>query len=518
MKYFKMNRHSILSKTLWLLLFVALGCSQRGCSCKRVETIKQEIVIADRLGEKGTDKFPADFVNLLYIKNLLYVKDADTLLQRFKPNVTLTRLDANLAVSNVQKLGMNDWQRFIRSIFTLSPDNYDPDLESRFLKNELGHDLSAKSPFTDSLKIASVDQYILNEIQEPQRCKVYFYSANVKNNFYRCKIDLSDTASKRISGHGHTKQQSKKIGKGLGCANGETATDKNYKKITKLDTVFQIFHSIDCINFLIAKNADSITLNGSACSVKDRTVKHIIIFEPPITCTVVADTIKMIGIPAGDTICSNVERKHYGPFRTNIAADSICWEQIKPCPGIAMLPLRWKGDSCVFSMKRENIKAAGELIIKITPYKDSLPSISSDLKLMIRLCDNPKIARKLIRQPEPVKPKIKQGTIAKPNPRNVKNDTGAINQVRRQIINDFRELLFMYAKTQTHTEQKFFRATAINKIREIPDVRVDIIPKNDISTFLDDIATGSSAWALPKVTPILDKKSWLIVGVTIEQK
>jgi hypothetical protein len=96
--------------------------------------------------------------------------------------------------------------------------------------------------------------------------------------------------------------------------------------------------------------------------------------------------------------------------------------------------------------------------------------------------------------------------------------TQETNQLRRQIINDFRELLFMYAKTQTLTEQKYFRTSALNKIREIPDVMVDIIPKNDISTFLDDIAAGSSAWALPRVTPIIDKRSCLIIGVTIEQK
>ncbi len=507
----------MVSKALWLLLFVALGCSQRSCSCKRLETIKQEIVIADRLGDKPTDKFPVDFVNLLYIKNLLSVKDADTLLQRFKPNVALKRLDANVMISNVQKLGMNDWQRFIRSIFTLSPDNYDPDLEGRFQANEIGNDFSAKSALTDSLKSVSINQYLLNELQVPQKCIVYFYSGNVNNNFYRCKINLSDTASK-VSTGSYASQHQKKSGKGLGCANFETAANKNHQAIKQMDTVFQIFHSIDCINFLIAKNADSVALSGSGCSAKDHTVKHIIIFEPPSTGPVNSDTIKMVDVPAEDTICNNVPRKVIGPFITNIPADSICWELIQPCKGMRIIPVKGKGDSCVLQLNREKVNAAGEVVIQITPYKDTLPSISSNIKFRVRSCDIQRTARKPVRQPASAAPKVNPVNTARTNHRMTKIDTTETNQLRRQIINDFRELLFMYAKTQTLTEQKYFRTSALNKIREIPDVMVDIIPKNDISTFLDDIAAGSSAWALPRVTPIIDKRSCLIIGVTIEQK
>lgn len=505
MKYFKLNFQSLLSKALWLLLLVTLSCSQRSCSCKRVETIQEEVMIVDKLGEKINDKFPVDFLNLMYIKNLLYVTDADTLLQRFKPNVTLKRLDIKKEVSNLQKLGMNDWQRFIRSIFTLSPDRYDPDLENRFSMNEIGRYFSAKSLLTDSLKVAAINDYLLDELQEPQRSRVYFYSANIKNNFYRCKIDLSDT-SKGLSGSFHAYQQTHNNGKGFGCAGFESAANKNHRKITRLDTVFQVFHSIDCINFMMAKNADSVMINGSGCSVKDHTVKHIIIFEPPYSGVVSADTIKMLKIPAAETICSNVKRKIIGPVFTNIPADSICWELITPCQGISVEPLKWNGDSCVLSLKRLKVNAAGEIIFKITPYKDSLKSISSEIKIVIRLCEPPERVRKFIPPP-----------ASDPN-HYAKNDTGAINRIRRQIISDFRELLFMYAKTQTLTEQKYFRTSALNKIREIPNVRVDIIPKNDISTFLDDIASGSSAWALPKVTPMIDKRSYLIVGVTIEQR
>ena len=518
MKYSNMNCQSVLSKVLWLFMFVALGCSQRGCSCKRLETIKQEIVIVDRLGEQAKDKFSQDFINLIFIKNLLYVKDGDTLLQRFKPNVTLKRLDTGMEISNVQKLGMNDWQRFIRSIFTLSPDNYDPDLESRFLSNEIGNNLSAISAMTDSSKVASINQYLLNQMQEPQKCRLYFYSANVNNNVYCCKIDLSDTSSKNSTGSFRAAQHPKKSGKGFACANFETASNKKKQSFMHMDTVFQIFHSIDCINFLIAKNADSVASNGSGCSVKDHTVKHIIIFEPPITGNLKADTIRLMNMPAVDTICNSIERKVFGPFNTNLPADSICWKLVKSCPGIRIEPLKGKGDSCVLHLKRENSSVSGEIRIKVTPYKDTLTSISSELRLMVRFCDAPKTTHKIIQQPDAAKARVNQGNVARSAHRSIKNDTADINQHRRQIIGDFRELLFMYAKTQTLTEQKYFRTSALNKIREIPDVQVDIIPKNDISTFLDDIAAGSSAWALPKVTPIIDKRSLLIVGVTIEQK
>lgn len=518
MKYFNMNCQSVLSKSLWLLLFVALGCSQRGCSCKRLETIKQEIVVVERLGEQAKDKFPQDFINLIYIKHLLYVKDADTLIQRFKPNVTFKRLDTGMEISNVQKLGMNDWQRFIRSIFTLSPDNYDPDLENRFQVNEIGNSLSEKSAMSDSSKIASINQYLLHELKETQKCRVYFYSANVNNNNYTCKIDLSDTNFKKATGSFQPTQHQKKTGKGFACANFETASDKKQHDLKQLDTVFQIFHSIDCINFLIAKNADSVALSGSGCSVKDHTVKHIIIFEPPITGDMIADTIQLINIPAVDTICNTAERKVFGPFTTNLPADSICWELVKSCPGVRIEPLKGKGDSCVLTLKRAKNNASGEISVRVTPYKDTLSSITTDLSVMVRVCDAPKVIPEIIRQPDPAKAKVNPGNAARIAIHNAKNDTADINQHRRQIISDFRELLFMYAKTQTLTEQKFFRTSAINKIREIPDVRVEIIPKNDISTFLDDIAAGSSAWALPKVTPIIDKRSLLIVGVTIEQK
>ncbi len=443
MKHENLNYQSILSKGLWLLLFVALGCSQRGCSCKRMETIKQEIVITDRLGDTAKGKFPADFINLLYIKNLLYINKTDTLLQRFKPNVALKRLDTGMETGNVQKAGMNDWQRFIRSIFTLSPDNYDPDLEKRFLSNELGDGFSAISPYTDSLKIAAINQYLLNELREPQKCKIYFYSANIKNNSYHCNINISKSKGETPAGFASKKQQPEKNGKGFGCSGLEPSMKKNNRGIKRLDTVFQILHNIDCINFLIAKSADSVALNGSGCSVKDRTLKHIIIFEPPFSGNTDSDTSSLVITPEADTV-------------------RVC-KTIKPP-------------------------------VKLTPK----PATSTN---------------------KPNQKNNNRSNRPRVNPdRAEKQDTSAINQLRRKIINEFRELLFMYAKTQTSAEQKFFRTSALNKIREIPNVRVDIIPKNDISTFLDHIAIGSSAWALPKVTPIVDKKTFLIIGVTIEQK
>ncbi|MCX6303725.1 MAG: hypothetical protein NT040_02040 [Bacteroidetes bacterium] len=530
MNVFKMNRRSILARTLWLLLFVALGCSQRSCSCKRVEPIRQEIVIADRIGEKTKDKYPAAFVEMLFIK------DADTLPPGFKPVVLLKRLDTGKEISNVQNTGLNGWQSFIRNIFPLSPDNYDPDLDRRFLTNEPGKELTAKSPVSDSLKIVLLNKYLLKELQEPGKCKLFFYSANASNKYYRCIIDISDTAVKVPPGAAHQKPPVKKTGKGFGCAGAEPISGKTRDVRKALDTVFQVINNIDSINFLIAKTADSVLQNKSGCSVRDHNLKYIIVYEPPAKGN---DTsINFINARVADTIRNTVSKKPIGPLLTNVtadsikpgckfilqpstarikfgngtignttsqplvtypgSADSIVWELSKCSPGLTVsMPgnkVHGTGEIPSFEVTRGQKLKKGTVSFKVIVYKSGC-----------------------------VPARMQAGTgfvyqfsldTAFSAPCS-KSDTAVINQLRRQIINDFRDLLFMYANTESAREQDFFRNSAMNKIREIPDVKVEIIPQTDIFELFKAAAPAEEEWLF---TPLLDKRKCLIVGVTIRRK
>jgi hypothetical protein len=70
-------------------------------------------------------------------------------------------------------------------------------------------------------------------------------------------------------------------------------------------------------------------------------------------------------------------------------------------------------------------------------------------------------------------------------------DTTAINQQRRNIITEFSELLFMYAKTTSVLEKEYFRTDAENKLNEIPGRIVDILPGKEIHAIFDDPAWSS---------------------------
>jgi len=96
-----------------------------------------------------------------------------------------------------------------------------------------------------------------------------------------------------------------------------------------------------------------------------------------------------------------------------------------------------------------------------------------------------------------------------------KIDTLAVNHQRRQIITDFRDLLFMYAKTQSPREKEFFKTSAIRKIHEIPGVKMLIIPQADIYVLFKEATPVESGWTF---TPILDHKRSIIIGVAVEEK
>ncbi|MFZ4523196.1 MAG: hypothetical protein ACOYNC_15910 [Bacteroidales bacterium] len=601
MKVYKMNRQKILSRLLWLGLFVALGCSQRSCSCKRIENIRQEIVITDRLGDKPSGKFPADFLNLLFMTSLDFVQGTDTLTQYFKPGVTLLRLDAPKKVGDVNQLGKSWWNKFTTNIFNFSPseEKYNADIEKRFLTNTIGTELAAKSLMTDSLKIKELNKYILKEMQNTRRSRIYFFSSNPANNTYTCKIDLNDTTRSVKPGSSGTAKPAKKKGRGMGCSNLETAGNKSKEGRTKVDTVFHIFHSIDSINLLIAKQADSVIVNGSGCSMKDQTVKYIIVYEPPF---VLRDTaIRILNIPDADTICNSATQKSFKRLITNVPSDSICWKVVKPCPGIKFESINGKGDSLCLKMKRQSPTASGEVVIKITPYKESVASIPAQIRFRISNCmysvrpcrfilktsavflkfnkenrcttfiqplstipgTTDSVSWELLKSTDGItvnmpgkklrgkkeipafevvkSPDIQRGTITfritpwsaacKPPPYSsslfiyqfseycstcIKCDSAVLNPARRQIIDDVRELLFMIANTSTPKEKGFFKASALNKLKEIPGFQVVIVPSNTINAFLDDISSLQSGWTMPRISPIPDKNRCLIGGIRIE--
>ena len=91
-----------------------------------------------------------------------------------------------------------------------------------------------------------------------------------------------------------------------------------------------------------------------------------------------------------------------------------------------------------------------------------------------------------------------------------------LNPIRRQIIDDFRELLFMYINTQTPKEKAFFKASVLRQIKEIPGFQVVIVPSNYIDGFLDAKGSGQTGMATPRISQVLDKSHCLISGITIQ--
>jgi len=456
-RYILSHIHTIISRLLWILVFVALGCSQRSCSCKRVEPIRQEIILTDRLVAGTQEKFPAGFITLLGMKNLLNISQEDTLLKRFKPNVALIRLDNATEMSNVQKLGMNEWQRFIRTIFTLSPDNYNPELETRFMTNIAGNALSDSSVVTDSVKRILIDIYLAHELQLPGRCRIYFYSADLSLNSYRCAIRPDDAAIQKLQSDKRFYQPSGRALKGLGCSAFDHGSSGRKIRINRLDTMFRVYHQIDCLNYMIAKESDSVTMSKSGCSVKDVVVKHIIIYEPP-----------------------------------KMAKDSV----VNP----------------VNARPRESV----------SPKLPSVSSVPPAAPVPVKKVINsfPKVVEKKVSSGVPSASPIPRQPASQPHEKNgiFKSDSTRINQVRRQIINDFRELLFMFAKTGSPAEKQFFRTSALAKVREIPALKIDIIPQSDLPSWLDDTVFGGSSGSQPVVTPVLDKKTGVITGILIRQR
>ncbi|MEI7661527.1 MAG: hypothetical protein WCK34_04995, partial [Bacteroidota bacterium] len=95
----------------------------------------------------------------------------------------------------------------------------------------------------------------------------------------------------------------------------------------------------------------------------------------------------------------------------------------------------------------------------------------------------------------------------------LRGDTSIVNRQRRVNIMDFRELLYMYNRTNSATEREYFKTAALNKLDENPLLNVDILPGTGIHSLFED-----REWSAPLVTPVYDARRCYVVGMKIRQK
>ncbi len=308
-----------------------------------------------------------------------------------------------------------------------------------------------------------------------------------------------------------------------------------------------------------------------------------------------SDTIKLTDRNCFEIVCARENlkiRKVIGPFKTNVQADSVCWELLGASPGITMEPRRGMDNNCIVTIIRENNNSTGEIILKTTPFKSRFTSKSSEVKFLIEKCIDPCYCRlnqsrhelppfndsgycNTFREQLSAGPassdsitwefrtcsaglkinlpgnKIK-GTNFIPSFQVTKNpvtlsgtatfhvviykagcnlitredfvfwfgnthrcarDTAIINIQRRKNITEFRDLLYMYAKTTSSREKEYFKIDAKNKLDEIRNWIIDISPGNELQAIFDD-----PAWLNPVVIPLYDKNQCYISGIKVLQK
>ena len=317
--------------------------------------------------------------------------------------------------------------------------------------------------------------------------------------------------------------------------------------------------------------------------------------DQPDKKTTNTDTIKLKDRLCYEIVCARENlkiRKVIGPFKTNVQADSVCWELLGASPGITIEPGRGTEKNCFVTIIRENNNSTGEIILKTTPFKTRFTSKSSEVKFLIEKCADPcqfrldQSRRELpsfndsgycntFREQLSARPaspdsitwefracsaglkinlpgnKIK-GTNIIPSFQVSKNpltfsgtvtfhvviykagcnlinqgdfvfwfgnthrcarDTAFINMQRRQNITEFRDLLYMYAKTTSSREKEYFKIDAKNKLIEIRNWIIDSSPGNELQAIFDD-----PGWLNPVVVPLYDKNRCYISGIKVTQK
>ena len=526
MKYFRMNYRSVVSKLFMLLTFIALGCSQRQCSCRRMETFSQMIVVSDNLGEKPTDKFPADVVGLLYLKYF------DTIAPGYSPSGNLTRLDIDAEIEDIQKMGLKAVQKTLRSVFPLPVDQVNSGIDSLFAKNQIGTGFSVKSVKSDSARTLLLNQYILKKLNDKKKSIFYFYSNKSNASNYRCKLETTDTTkAKESPGQGASNAKPKKKGKGMGCTDGGV-TKKTRVELTRVDTSFIVFHNIDSLNVKIARDADSINKSKSGCSVRDKTVTFIVFYNPPLTDDKIdPDSMRIKGdtappvvkvvppvektkpqtkktVPAATTLPASQCRFKLSNTRGLImfekgnsaasaavtlstspnSADSLVWDYTGCSDGLTVvLPGNARHGKKVipsFRVTKTDAVASGTITFKVTPYKAKCsPAPSSGVYTF----------------------DIRQAAVKMDIPR----DTTAVNQKRRKIISEFKERLYFYFNAKTKEDQDFYKKDAVKKLNEIPNVKIEVAPQNSIDVIFD------TNWERAKIVPLYDAKKYYVVGIRI---
>jgi hypothetical protein len=219
------------------------------------------------------------------------------------------------------------------------------------------------------------------------------------------------------------------------------------------------------------------------------------------------DSIKFVDLPLNTTVVlsGNLKIKQVlGPFKTNIRADSICWQFLTASPGISMEPMKGKGNHSKVTFTLQRPDATGELVLQAIPYKSRYSSKPSTLKFTFQR--NSTILPEKTERITGKNPHLSDAT-------GCSADTMVVNRQRRKKIVEFRDLLYMYAKTTSDREKEYFKIDAENKLNEIPGLLVDIVPGNDIHDVFTD-----PPWSDPVVVPVYDNHRCYIIGIKVRKK
>ena len=222
--------------------------------------------------------------------------------------------------------------------------------------------------------------------------------------------------------------------------------------------------------------------------------------------SITADTIQLKTSSWAEIVCAKEKiriRKVLGHFESNYSADSVCWVLAAASPGILLEPGRGKGDQCTVTFIRESENTTGEIIIRATPWKSWFVSKPAEFKFLVEKCNVPG---------QGVPDQTLHGHPI-PGRSACFRDTAGINCKRRKIITEFSELLFMYGRTSSITEKEYFKTDAEKKLKEIPNLKVDIFPDNDLQSVFNEPVILN-----PRLVPLYDDHSGYIVGIRVVKK
>ena len=247
--------------------------------------------------------------------------------------------------------------------------------------------------------------------------------------------------------------------------------------------------------------------HNSSCKRTVSTNREVIVANRDGKPNAKPDSIKFVDLPLNTTVilAGKLKIKQVlGPFKTNIRADSICWQFVTASAGISMEPMKGKGNHSKITFTLQRPDATGELVLQATPYKSRYSSKPSALKFTFQ-SNGEILPEKAERAPaQHLHFNDATGCSA---------DTTAVNRQRRKTIVEFRDLLYMYAKTTSDREKEYFKIDAEKKLNEIPGLLVDIPPDNNVHDVFTD-----PPWPDPVVVPVYDNHRCYIIGIKIRKK